>query len=150
MSIYTDNPNVFNQPLRLTDEERANPHQVFAELFFDYSLSECRDWLWRIVNACLTSPDSEFDDADKRSDLLHFAERLEAILEATTIPIHQKKNLTESGPCAVDSKEPNEESTHNIDLDSLQTRVLDIQLKVAELVAIVTKAWSSAVVERLR
>ncbi len=94
MSIYTENPIVFDQPLRLSVEERATPHQVFAELFVDYSLSECRDWLWRIVNTCLTSPDSEFDDADKRSDLLQFADLLEAILEATTIPVRQEKNLT--------------------------------------------------------
>jgi hypothetical protein len=58
------------------------------------------------------------------------------LLEATTIPTQPKKNLPESALSVEDSKEPKAGSKHNIDLDSLQTRVLDIQLKVAELAAI--------------
>lgn len=149
MSIYTDNPNVFNRPLGLSIEERANPHQVFAEFFVDYSLSECRDWLLRIVNTCLTSSDVEFDDADKRSDLLHFAERLEAILEAATIPTEQNRGRLESIQSAENSKEAKAGNKDNIDLDGLQTKVVDLQLQVAELVSMVIKARSGAIVDPL-
>jgi hypothetical protein len=144
MSIYTDNPNVFNQPLRLSIEERSNPRQVFTEFFVDYSLSECRDWLSRIVNTCLTSYDVEFNDPDKRDDLLHFVERLEAILEATTIPTELNKNLSESAMSVENSKETKADSNINIDLNSLQKLVADIQVKVAELAAMITKALSGA------
>jgi len=142
MSIYIDNPNVFNQPLRLSVEQRGNPHLVFADFFVDFSLSECRDWLSRIVNTCLTSSDVEFDDADKRSDLLHFAERLEAILEATTIPTQQNRGRLESVQSAENLKETKAGNKDNIDLDGLQTKVVDLQLQVAELASMVIKARS--------
>jgi len=149
MSIYTENPEIFNGPLRLTVEERANPKKVFIDFFDDYSLCEIRDWLWKIVNTCQTSSDPSFDDPDKRSDLLHFGERLEALLEATSILIRQKKDLPESSLPAKDLNETGTGSNDNIDLNTLQTNVMDIQLKVAELVVMVTKAWCSAMVKSL-
>jgi len=139
MSIYTDNPNLFNQPLRLTEDEKADPNLVFSEFFVDYSLSECRDWLLKIVTTCLTDSGIEFDEADKRSDLLHFAERLEAILEATALSAQSVEN----------SKETKAGSNGNIDLDDLQTKVVDLQLRVAELVSMVIKARSGAIVDPL-
>ena len=149
MSIYTDNPNLFNQLLRLSEDEKADPNLVFSEFFVDYSLSECRDWLLKIVTTCVTDSGIEFDEADKRSDLLHFAERLEAILEATALSAQQYRTIPESAQPVENSKETKAGSNDNIDLDGLQTKVVDLQLQVAELVSMIIKARSGAIVDPL-
>jgi hypothetical protein len=76
---------MFNLPLQLSAENKADPQRVFADFFGDYNLSECREWIWNVVETCLTSSNPSFADPDKRGDLLLFRKRMEAVLEAAFI-----------------------------------------------------------------
>ena len=85
MSYYLDNPEIFNQPIRLSVQEREQPLTVVREYFKDYPLSDTRHTLWEIVSACLISDAPQFDDSHKRDDLLAFYTRTEELMEAICI-----------------------------------------------------------------
>jgi len=85
MSYYLDNPEIFNQPIRLSLQEREQPLTIVKEYFKDYPLSDTRHTLWEIVTACLISDAPQFDDPHKRDDLLAFYARTEELIEAICI-----------------------------------------------------------------
>ncbi|MBN8853002.1 MAG: hypothetical protein BGO55_14280 [Sphingobacteriales bacterium 50-39] len=85
MSYYLDNSELFNQPIRLSIQEREQPLTVVREYFKDYPLSDTRHTLWEIVSACLISDAPQFDDPHKRDDLLAFYARTEELIEAMHI-----------------------------------------------------------------
>jgi hypothetical protein len=143
MSIYTENQEIFNQPLRLTLEQRANPQQVFVDFMEDYSLSGNRDWIWKMVNTCQISDDPLYNDPYAREDLLLYGERLEALLEAVSLHVKQQPSPSKPAPQAA-PKEIKKDSSDCIDLTDLQTRVLNIQHDVSELVLMVVTAWCSS------
>jgi len=149
MSIYTDNPNLFNEPLRIREDEKADFNLVFAEFFVDYSLSECRDWLLKIVTTCVTDSGIEFDEADKRSDLLHFSERLETVLEAAMLATRQDSLIRESVNSAPHLNETEAARSYKIHLDNIRSKVVDIQKVVTDLAALVTQAWDAEVMPPL-
>lgn len=143
MSIYTDNPNLFNQPLRLKEDEKADPYLVFADFFVDYSLSECRDWLLKIVTSCMTDSGIEFDEADKRSDLLHFSERLETVLEAAMLTTQQQGLTQESAHSNPHLNETEAGRSYKIHLNNIRSKAAEIQQVVTDLVAMVTQTWDT-------
>jgi hypothetical protein len=55
MLPYLKNPQVFDQVIRLSQEEIEKPLLVFKTLFEDYRLSELRHYLWQMTEICLTS-----------------------------------------------------------------------------------------------
>jgi hypothetical protein len=143
MSIYLENQEIFNGPLRLTLEQRANPQQVFVDFIDDYSLSLSRDWIWKMVNTCQISDDPLFNDRYAREDLLLFGERLEALLEAVSLQLKLKPSPSKPAPQAA-PKEIKKDSSECIDLGDLQTRVVGIQADVAELVLMVVTAYCNS------
>ena len=95
MSHFLTNPQVFNQSLRLSDQERKAPYAVLMKYCNEYSLSELRYTLWEIVSACLTSDNPYFSDAGDRANLLTWYEKTEELIEA--IYILQLKSPTQDG-----------------------------------------------------
>jgi len=85
MSLFLDQQEIFNKPIRLSIQERIHPIIIFNEFFTDYHLSDLRHNLWEIVQACITSDNPYFDDPAKRADLFMFYERIEGLLEAAHI-----------------------------------------------------------------
>jgi hypothetical protein len=54
--MKTHNQNLKNIPLRLTEEQTANPTSVLDEFFQCYHLSDIRPILWQWLTEVLSSP----------------------------------------------------------------------------------------------
>lgn len=81
----------YNRPIRLTEEEKANPLKVLRTFFVETNLSEIRTELWQIVATCISVPDSVFDCPIKRQNLLILYREIERALEAGLIACEQEK-----------------------------------------------------------
>jgi hypothetical protein len=85
MSQFLEQPALFDQIMRLGEEDRQRPFLVIERFFADYHLHECRDYLWAMVEACLTTDNVVFGEPEERADLLlHYAD-LEKLLEACSL-----------------------------------------------------------------
>ena len=82
MSQYFEQAELFDQVLRLEEKERLEPFGVIERFFGDYRLHECRHILWSMVEACLTTDNSDFSEPEERADLLLRYNDLEKLLEA--------------------------------------------------------------------
>ena len=89
MPHFLDQAEKFDLSFRLTNEEMENPLQILKEFFCDYNLNELRHTLWEIVEACLTTDNDQFSEAEQRGDLLTFYEKAETLLEAVYILVKQ-------------------------------------------------------------
>jgi len=74
MQHFKYHPEIFNQPVRLSDE---NPYEVIRDFFLNYRLSEIRQMLWDMVETSLTSRDTVFDGGLERGNLLYFYSQVE-------------------------------------------------------------------------
>jgi hypothetical protein len=93
MSHYLDQPEIYNQPIRLSQQERQHPITVLKKYFHDYHLSDTRHNLWEILSACLSTDTPPYDDPSNRADLLTFYERIEQVLEASFVIATQSENF---------------------------------------------------------
>lgn len=82
MSQFLENKELFDRVLLLNEEERRNPLSVFEQFFNDYRLHEFRDTLWAMVETCLTTNNTPFDDPDERANLLLRYKEFQRVLEA--------------------------------------------------------------------
>jgi len=82
MSPFLEQKELFDQVLRLREEEKRDPMIVIQRYFDDYRLHECRHYLWTMVETCLTSDSEAFSDPEERANLLLRYKDLEGLLEA--------------------------------------------------------------------
>jgi len=96
MNHFQNHPVFYNRPIRLSEEEQANPLEVLQDFFFCNRLHDIRDLLWNMVTNSLYVPDSVFDKAAERQGMLGLYHDLERVLEAALLLTRQEENL-ESG-----------------------------------------------------
>ena len=84
-------PKLYDQPIWLSKEEKEVPLQVLKKFFEDYKLNELRYYLWQMVEACLTSENSQFAEPVERADLLFHYQALEKVLEAAHAVAGERK-----------------------------------------------------------
>lgn len=84
-------PKLYEQPIWLSKEEKESPLQVLEKFFEDYKLNELRFYLWQMVEACLTSENSQFAEPVERADLLHLYQAMEKALEAAYVMAGERK-----------------------------------------------------------
>jgi hypothetical protein len=90
MSPFQLQSEFYNQPVRLTEEQRENPVNVLDEFFADYSLSEVRDILNTNSEVCLTSDLHPFDVGEGRANFIYFQQKVELLLEAAFVIAKQQ------------------------------------------------------------
>ena len=91
MSVFLERKEMFDQVLLLADDEMQDPIGVFERFFNDYRLHECRYILWTMVETCLTTDNTEFEDPAERANLLLRYKDLERLLEAGTLLVKKSK-----------------------------------------------------------
>lgn len=100
MTPFKLHPDFYNRPIRLTEEEKANPLEVLRIFFVETNLSEIRSELWQVVATCASVQDSVFDDPIKRQNLLILYREVERALEAALLLSEQWsgcfKNISKS------------------------------------------------------
>lgn len=92
MNHFQHHPVFYNRPIRLSEEEQANPLEVLQDFFFCNRLHELRELLWNMVANSLCVPDSVFDKAIERQNLLGLYQDLERVLEAALLLSGQPEN----------------------------------------------------------
>lgn len=97
MSQFLEQPGLFDQPIRLGQEERRDPFGVMENFFDDYRLHEWRHNLWDMVAVCLTTDNAEFGEPDERGGLLQQYQDLEELLEAVWLVVQQRNGGKEEG-----------------------------------------------------
>jgi hypothetical protein len=82
MKTYNHHPQWYNQPLRLTREQKHDPFLVIDDFFECYHLNEVREILWRWMEEVVCSPHSISSDPLERSNHIYFYEKIEELVEA--------------------------------------------------------------------
>src|ERR1044072_3221341 len=82
---YNKHPQWYNQPLRLNEEQKRNPLEVFEEFFQCYHLNETRQIFWDWLSEVVSSPRSISSDPHERSNHMYFYEKMEELIEAAFI-----------------------------------------------------------------
>jgi hypothetical protein len=129
MKTYNKHPQWYNQPLRLTKEQKHDPLPVLDDFFECYHLNEVRQTLWEWLTEVLSSHRSISDEGQTRNDHLYFYEKIEGIIEVAFVlkkKIHkhrrrkEKRRLKESNQR---DKFPTPEVQEDIKPDKLQQAV---------------------------
>lgn len=89
MRTCNHHPQWYNQPLRLTEEERQNPKMVVEDFFECYHLNDVREILWKWTVAIVSSPGNISSEPLERSNHIYFYEKMEALVEATYMLLNQ-------------------------------------------------------------
>ncbi len=85
MPKFSEPKDVFDGILLLSKEEQQDPMGVIEQFFTDYRLHECRHTLWMMIETCLTTDNTSFQEASDRGDLLHRCKDIERLMEAGTL-----------------------------------------------------------------
>lgn len=91
MSVFLEKKEMFDQVLLLAEGEMQDPIGVLERFFSDYRLHECREILWTMVQTCLTTDNTEFEDPADRANLLLRYQDLQRLFEACTLVIKKAK-----------------------------------------------------------
>jgi len=92
MRALNKHPDWYNQPLRLTEEERQNPRLVIETFFESYHLQEVREILWKWMVEIVSSSRSISQEGKQRNDHIYFYEKMEALVEAAFL-INQRTEI---------------------------------------------------------
>jgi hypothetical protein len=82
---FAQNKDVFNQIMRLSKEEIANPYLVFKVFFDRHTLSEIRQLLYNLHRVANTTENTEFLEPIKRSNMQFKLESIEQLIEAASL-----------------------------------------------------------------
>jgi hypothetical protein len=85
MKTKNKHPEWYNEPLRLSEEQKEIPLLVIKDFFEWYHLNDLREILWAWTNAVISSPTSISNDPVDRSNHMHFYEKIEELIEATFV-----------------------------------------------------------------
>lgn len=83
MNQFQNHPDFYDKPIRLSEEQNAQPLGVLRQFFQNCHLHEIRKTLWKMLETSLTVRYSIFDDAAERSHLFWFYRELETMIEAS-------------------------------------------------------------------
>ncbi len=85
MQLYSQHSEFFDQPIRLTEEEKKDPLQVINFFFGAHHLHEIRQILWNLFETSITTDNHMYDESRERDKLLCFYQQLETMLEAAYV-----------------------------------------------------------------
>ncbi|HEX6431895.1 MAG TPA: hypothetical protein VF008_29590 [Niastella sp.] len=82
---YNKHPQWYNQPLRLTEEQKQDPIPVLDDFFECYHLNDTREILWTWLTVVVSSSRSISIESLERSNHVYFYEKIEEVIEAAFI-----------------------------------------------------------------
>src|SRR5579864_5808418 len=96
MSFFQHQAEFYDLPIHLSPQQKDAPNEVLADFFVDHRLSQLRDYLYEISEACLTTDEWPFREARKRAELLFYLKKLEIFFEAAFLVSRQyQENISE-------------------------------------------------------
>ncbi|MET0391977.1 MAG: hypothetical protein ABW019_02500 [Chitinophagaceae bacterium] len=107
MNPFELHPEFYDQPIHLTPEEMSDPRQALRDIFFSTALWEMRQYLWKMVEACIGTPDpGAFETNEQRENLLLAYYDLERALDAAALLAARRKEGKTAAPAAAAKKTP--------------------------------------------
>jgi hypothetical protein len=91
MRTVNTHPQLDNQPLRLTEEERQDPYIVLEDFFSNFHLQDMREMLWDWLVAAMSAESSAYNTGYARSNLVFVYEKLELFVEAVQVIYKRRK-----------------------------------------------------------
>jgi hypothetical protein len=91
MKTHNKHPDWYNQPLRLTQEQKQDTTSVIEDFFECFHLNEVREILWRWMVEVVSSPRSISDDHHERNNHIYFYEKIEILVEAAYVILKKIK-----------------------------------------------------------
>lgn len=82
MQPYDLHPEFYNHPIWLTEEEKLKPIIVIKQFFVDVRLIEVRENLAKMLEVCMTTSNSLYNEAQERDVALYFWKQFEKLAEA--------------------------------------------------------------------
>lgn len=84
-------PQLDNQPLRLTEEEKQDPYIVLEDFFSNFHLQDMREMLWDWLVAAISAESGAYNTGYARSNLVFVYEKLELFIEAVQVINKRRK-----------------------------------------------------------
>lgn len=85
-------PEFYSQPIHLSPEEMNDPKDTLRDIFAGTSLLEMRQQLWKMVEACIGTPDPDaFETGEQRQNILLTYHDIERVLEAALLLSRTRK-----------------------------------------------------------
>ena len=148
MSLFQQHPKFFNNPIRLTEEEKMAPIKVIIDFFTDYNLSEVREINQNIDHICLTSDAPPFDDPEERDNLLSYRESEEKVIEAALILMESQGEVSSSSHPPQPNAEADSKEFDTMDVNDVQDRVVHLQNELKELQSSLVQSFGKGVTLR--
>ncbi|WP_081170382.1 hypothetical protein [Niastella populi] len=95
---HNNHPQWYNQPLRLTNEQKSDPLLVLDDFFECYHLNDVRQLLWQWFSVMITSQRGIAIDPLDHDNHLFFYEKIEGIIEVAYVmkrKIHKQRLRSE-------------------------------------------------------
>jgi len=118
---HNNHPQWYNEPLRLTRNQKDNPTVVFEDFFGCYHLHEVREILWEWLVEVISSQNSISNDGSARNNHIYFYEKLEQILEACFMLQKEPRVITEKDEKAEDKEKPVQKESFASEVKEPQT-----------------------------
>jgi hypothetical protein len=150
MSHFQLNQHFFDEPMRLSEYEKADPLEVFDGFFTDYKLGEIRELNQQIDHICLSTDSPPFQDFNERARLLMYRQDEERLLEAALLLLRNSGSSPKQPPTENSLQNPLQSVIGEIDLADVQKRIIDIQYKVAQLCNIIVTAYGANIDKMLQ
>ena len=91
MKTQNKHPQWYNEPLRLSTEQKQNPILVIADFFEWYHLQDVKEILWTWTKTVISSPTSISNEPLDRGNHICFYENIETLIEATFIIVRNSQ-----------------------------------------------------------
>lgn len=85
MKTFNKKPEWYNQPLRLTQEQKQAPVSAIEDFFECFHLNEVREILWNWMVEVVSSPHGISHDHHERNNHLYFYEKKELLVESAYV-----------------------------------------------------------------
>lgn len=149
--MKTNNPNLKNAPLRLTQEETANPASALDDFFQSYHLSDVRPILWQWLTEILSSPRDSANDPHERNNHIFFYEKIESLVEAAWVMRRGNNQQTkpESKAQVKHLRTPDTEENKNDQPDRLAKPARLIEKVTTEPIEVIAEVFDQATLSDL-
>jgi hypothetical protein len=143
MSRFKDQPEIYDQPICLSEKDKRTPMEVIKYFFADYRLSELRDIQDQIQRVCLTSDKGAFTQPEARSNLLSYNDKLIRLLEVAFYLKDWFVPLANEVKAEVSPKSAATVRNFDIRVSNLVKGINDVTVDVAHLCVEIVNAWTA-------
>jgi hypothetical protein len=144
-SRFAENPHIYDQVICLSEAARRDPMPTIRDFFAEYRLGQLREIQDRIEKTCLTAEGPVFNNAEARSALLRYNDKLIGLLEAVSQLQGMFASSRQGTGRECTTNKPILMRHDYTQVASLVRGIHDVGVDVANLCVIIVHAWTEKV-----